>query len=356
MKKYDYYIPDKYLSKYDFLQYCKNVILDILKYADENKLSTTDIKFINESDYETFKQFTEDDNKEMAYDWLSQNGYKDRLIDYHKKHLFFSLIRDFYNFYSVSIDNIIKLNIPVAWSLLRRPLQETLAYIEWLAVNGTELIDLILNSSEAKEYDITNRKKYSEKIKDNISKLLGESHFQSNKINIYDFRYSKDDEISLNGILNGANHMVVNRSKSFKTSPSGFNFVYLDGEEFNKGLDFYYIALPYIMFYTINIIMRLFAEIADLNAYTIIMNGYNLLLKNYKSLNSMTFEEAMKNIDINAPIICTRCGKKMTKDKYFKKFSYDKVRCPRCLHSINTFSYIFEFEKVEVINSEDKTE
>lgn len=32
MKKYDYYIPDKYLNKYDFLQYCKNVILDLYEF------------------------------------------------------------------------------------------------------------------------------------------------------------------------------------------------------------------------------------------------------------------------------------------------------------------------------------
>ena len=111
------------------------------------------------------------------------------------------------------------------------------------------------------------------------------------------------------------------------------------------------------MFYAINIITKVFAEIAELNTYTIIMNSYNTLLKNFKALGSMSLKDALDFIDVDVPIICPRCGKKMTKEKYFQQFSYNKVRCPRCLHTINTFSYMFDFEKIEVVNTnDDKTD
>ena len=356
MNKHNFFVPDEHLPRYDFLTYCQNVIIDILKYADNHKLSNVKIDF-NETDFEVFKKISEQEDKEYTCDWLLQSEYKDVFLEYHKKHLFFSLLRDFYNYYSASLENITKLNISVAWSLLRRPLQETLAYIEWLTVNGDELVNLMLQSKEAKEYDISNRKKFGQKIEDNITELLGESFVASSAINIYDFRYSMTSETSLNGILNGANHLVVNRSNSFKTSPSGLNFVFLDGQEFENGLGLYNTSLPYVMFYAINIITKVFAEIAELNTYTIIMNSYNTLLKNFKALGSMSLKDALDFIDVDVPIICPRCGKKMTKEKYFQQFSYNKVRCPRCLHTINTFSYMFDFEKIEVVNTnDDKTD
>lgn len=353
MNKKTCFVPKEHLSRYDFLTYCQNTIIDILKYADKSKLSNVKIDF-KETDFEEFKRISEQENKEFLCDWILQSEYKDIFLEYQKKHLFFSLLRDFYNYYSASLENIAKQNISVAWSLLRRPLQETLAYIEWLAVDGDELVNLMLESSEAKEYDISNRNRFGKKVERNITKLLGESFIDSSVINIYDFRYSKTSETSLNGILNGANHLVVDRSNSFKTSPSGLNFVFLDGQEFENGLWLYYTALPYVMFYSLNVITKIFAEIAKLNDYTKIMNSYNFILKNFKAMGSMSLKEALDFIDIDVPIICPRCGKKMKKEKYFQQFSYDKVRCPRCLYTVNTFSYIFDFEKIEVVSEDNK--
>ena len=353
MKKQNIFIPDEHLARYDFLIYCENVIVDILKYADEHKLSDVKINF-NEKDFEKFKEYSEKDDKDAICDWLLHTEYKNVFLEYHKKHLFFSLIRDFYNYYSASLENIIKPNISVAWSLLRKPLQETLAYIEWLAVDGDELLTMMLNSSEAKEYDIT-KTKYNKKKQDNITKLSGESYAESSVLNIYEFRYSKESETSLNGILNGANHLVVDRSESFKTSPSGLNFVFLDGKEFENGLGFYYTALPFVMFYAMNVITKMFAEIADLNTYTKIINMYNIILKNFKAMGSISLQEALRFIDTDVPIICSRCGRKMYTEKHFQQLSYNRVRCPRCLHTVNTFSYIFDYEKINFINSQDET-
>ena len=228
-------------------------------------------------------------------------------------------------------------------------MQETLAYIEWLAVDANDLIVLMLSSKEAKEYDTSYLKNTI--IKENIAKLTGETAILPNEMNIYEFRYSRKYEYSINGILNGANHLVVNRSSSFKTSPSGLNFVFMDGNEFKNGIELYYTALPYLLLYAGNIIMNIFADIAGLNDYTKIMNSYNLMLKSLKATNSLTLREALDLIGIDVPIICTRCGKKMEREKQIQKFAYNKVRCPRCFHSINTFSYMFDFEKIECIDT-----
>ena len=349
MKKGMPFIPNEHIASYDFLIYFKNVLIDILHYADLEKLSNVKINFKNEEDFLAFQTVSETEGKEKLTEWLLASDYSNEILEYHKKHLFFSLLRDFYNYYSASLENIIKPNVSVAWALLRKPLQETLAYIEWLAVDANELVRLMLESHEAKEYDISRLKKTT--IKENIAKLTGKTGVLPNEMNIYEFRYSQEYEHSINGILNGANHMVVNRSASFKTSPSGLNFVFMDGNEFKSGIGLYYTALPYLLFYTSNIIMDLFADIAGMNDYTKIMNKYNLMLKSFKATESISLRDALDLIGVDVPIICTRCGKKMEKEKHIQQFAYNKVRCPRCFHSINTFSYIFDFEEIECIDT-----
>ena len=349
MKKKMPFIPTEHLAAYDFLRYFENVLVEILHYADDNKLSNVKISFKNEEDFSIFRKIADTGDKEQLTNWLVMSDYRDAILEYHKRHLFFSLLRDFYNYYSASLENIIKPNVSVAWALLRRPLQETLAYIEWLAVDANDLIVLMLSSKEAKEYDTSHLKNTI--IKENIAKLTGETAILPNEMNIYEFRYSRKYEYSINGILNGANHLVVNRSSSFKTSPSGLNFVFMDGNEFKNGIELYYTALPYLLLYAGNIIMNIFADIAGLNDYTKIMNSYNLMLKSLKATNSLTLREALDLIGIDVPIICTRCGKKMEREKQIQKFAYNKVRCPRCFHSINTFSYMFDFETIECIDT-----
>ncbi len=349
MKKRAPFIPKEHAAAYDFLVYFENVLVAILHYADSEKLSNVKINFKSEADFHAFQAIADTGEKEKLTEWLLDSDYREELLEYHKKHLFFSLLRDFYNYYFASLENIIKPNVSVAWALLRKPLQETLAYIEWLAVDANELLMLMLESDEAKEYAIS-RHKYTT-IKENIAKLTGKTTILPNEMNIYEFRYSKEYEYSINGILNGANHMVVNRSKSFKTSPSGLNFVFMDGDEFKSGIGLYYTALPYLLFYTSNIIMDFFADIAGMNDYTKIMNKYNLMLKSFKATESISLRDALDLIGVDIPIICTRCGKKLEKEKHIQQFAYNKVRCPRCFHSINTFSYIFDFEGIECVDT-----
>ena len=97
--------------------------------------------------------------------------------------------------------------------------------------------------------------------------------------------------------------------------------------------------------------MDLFADIAGMNDYTKIMNKYNLMLKSFKATESISLRDALDLIGVDIPIICTRCGKKMEKEKHIQQFAYNKVRCPRCFHSINTFSYIFDFKEIECIDT-----
>ena len=343
MKKNRLKIDQEHLKRHDFLNYCKWVFMSIIKYVDRKHLTNQKIHFVSNADAEKYHAilYAEPQNAER---WLLNNGYSSDIYNFYYKKLFFSLMVDFSNYYNASIENAFEANIGVAWSLLRKPFQENLAYLEWLYNDTFDLVKIMLNSENSQEYDITH-KANKWRIKENINKI--ENPEISKIIDMYKFRYSYDDEFSLNGILNGANHIVTNRSKSFITNPGSLNFVFLDDDVIKNNIGLYYTSVPYVMFYCMSIIMTMFEKIAGLSDYTCLMNLVNLRLKLLKAAGEISFEQAKELTHLSdLKIYCPYCGQEHVSDEEWMDFSYQKVTCNRCNKSVNTFKYIFEYEKI----------
>lgn len=328
-------------ARYDYLNYCKHVLLDIVKYADEHSLTTTSIPFKNDTDRKNFAELCESDD-EKGMKWLLENGYEESVYDCTYKHVFFSLIVDFSNFYNVSIEQAFAGNIAVAWSLLRRPLQETLAYIDWLYLDKHELIKRMIHSDTVDVYDLNTKKDLRKNIVEEVYKGT-----KSDDFDVYSFRYDKKYESSLDGILNGATHLITTYNKHFKTPPSSLNFVFNEKEDWEKCVNMYFTGVPFVMNYTMHTIMKLFGEIANLKDYTLAMNEYNLRLKNLKALQTMSLEEGINVAEVELPIYCPKCGNKMESLDDFQAFAYTGIKCNQCQNEIDTFGYMFDFEELD---------
>ena len=330
-------------ARYDYLNYCRYVLIDMVNYADKNKSTITTIPFKNDKDKDTFAGICESKDID-GMKWLMDNGYEEAVYDCTYKHIFFSMLVDFSNFYIASIEQAFIGNMTVAWSLLRRPLQETLAYIEWLLVDNYELPKRMLNEKSVEAYDLKARKnhKLRKSIIDEVYKGIKTDDF-----NVYDFRYSKKDKSSLDGILNGATHLITTYNEHFKTAPSSFNFVFDDEAYREKSVNMYFTSVPFVMHYAMHTIMKLFGEIADLKPYTLIMNEYNHRLKSLKAMQTMSLEEGVAVAEIELPIYCTKCGNKMESLDDWQAYAYKSIQCKQCKNEIDTFGYIFDFEEIE---------
>ena len=344
MKKSKIKINEEHFPRHIFLTYCRNCLFNMLEYADKEQLSSAKIDLKSEDEKLQFESFCK--NTESMLSWLDSKGHKDTLYNLYYKHLFFSLIVDFSNYFGASIEHAIKGNINVAWSLLRKPLQETLAYIEWLYVDKDELISLMLNEPDVKKYEIIRKK---EKIKQNIKKIPFYSDEQP--IDMFEFRYSYDTDVTINGILQATNHLITTRP-NLKTSPSGLNFVFPDNEINERNIGFYYTTIPYIMLYAMNIMLSIFNDFAKVNNYTRVINQLNLNLKNFRAM-PMAFEKTKEILLLDKfAIYCPHCGKKYSSDKKWITFAEYRFRCSRCFNTINTHKYIFDYEKVEFIEKD----
>ena len=81
------------------------------------------------------------------------------------------------------------------------------------------------------------------------------------------------------------------------------------------------------------------------------INKLNRTLRSFEMLETISFDDAKSFYSSgNVPIVCPRCGLKMKMtDKKMLKFISNKCTCSRCLKTIKTGRYIFDWEKVDFV-------
>lgn len=325
----EYIIDEKFLPDYYFLQYCNNCLKDILIYADKHGLPKA-IFESKEEIYEYKKAVKMDKTKK--YKWFFENGYEDKLYEYAYINLFFSLVSEFTDYYDTSLHNAYIKNINVAWTLLRKPLQEILAYLEWLYIEPEELLKLMIDEGDVKKYEINKNKN---KIKEFIKKIKPSDY---GEIDVYEFRYSYNQEFTINGILQATNHLITTRPV-LKTNESSLNFVFKNEDDINNNTGFYFTSIPYIMHYSMEIIFNIFNSIIDNNKQLNYTNILNLKLKYLCCITN--FEKAKELLKLEELFICCpKCGKKYNSYKTWIKFADKNFRCNKCFKKLNTFGYI----------------
>ena len=340
--------PEHYI-KHNYLTYCNDVLVSMLLYVDKNHLSSATLHFSSDEKAKEFEMIskTHDDEDENWQDWLIDNGCKGDMYEAYYKHTLFSLVGDFCNYMLESINCAAKMKIAVSYALLRKPLKDTLGYIEWLYVNKNEVLDLLVNG---KPEDLEIKKEKAKVNVEAIKEKFGTDGY-------FDFRYEKSSDTSLERIWNQASHLITTH-KYAKTESGNLNFIFSNEENLRQFSDYYYLVVPHIMSYAINLIMSMFEDFAPINEYT---KAMNILIRHFRMMEMsgiFSFEEAVKPINgVDLPMLCPRCGrhKQITNKDIFKILS-GLYKCPRCFKKINTGRYIFDWESVEIINSEKDNE
>lgn len=80
-------IDPKHYNRHNYLTFCNDVLVSILKYADENRLSTIKISFSCRDDAEQFQKISGESGDWQT--WLLKNNYKDDLYEGFFRHTFF---------------------------------------------------------------------------------------------------------------------------------------------------------------------------------------------------------------------------------------------------------------------------
>lgn len=342
-------INTKYYSQHNYLIYCNDVLVRWIKWFDEKNLSSVSIQFKDESEAQSFQNTAEADIME----WLKNNGYEQEMYELSRRHILCSLVTDFCHYMLESFTCASKMKPAVAYALLRKPLRDNLAYIEWLRVNPKELIDKLMYA-EPEEYDLSRAKDVKKSRIEQISREYG---IDRNK-GMFEFRYEKNSDISLEKIWNKANHIVT--TQSYTRSENGeLNFVFVNMEQWDEMTGYYYTVVPLIMSYAVELIVGMFEELAEVNQFTQTINKIMMLLHQAYGVGETYYQDAKKTLEIDkCSMVCPYCGKKIELYDAVDKLLFDKYRCSKwnCRKKISASNYIFDFENLNqyMSNEENK--
>ena len=327
-------IEPQYGPSHNFLVYRNDVLVSFLKYVDCEKLSSVKINFKNKEDEHSFADLKEGSD---IFDWMEEHGYSDEMYELEYRHTFFSLVADFCHYMLESFECAAKKKVAVAYALLRKPLRDNLYYIEWLAAEREDLLDK-LAKGKAKDLVInkSNAKKYIEKVE----KIYGIAHQDG----FFNFRYDKNDRMSLEKIWNKANHVITTHYYT-KSAQGELNFVVLDEERIDEFTRYYYCVVPLVMSYAVDLIVAMFERIINVNPMTNVINRVLKLARQACTADGKFFQDALNILEVDEiPFFCPHCGNEihMNLDILFELMN-NMFKCEECGFKIESSNYVFDY-------------
>lgn len=331
-------IKECHYRQHNYLIYCNDVLVRWLHWIDEHKLCSVKIKFSNHKEMDDFQSVENDD----ILEWLQNNGYEEEMYEVNRRHILCSLVADFCHYMFESFICASKMKPAVAYALLRKPLRDNLAYIEWLRVNPKEMIDKLMHE-EPEKYDLNKEQK-----KQHIEQICSQYGIDR-EAGMFVFRYEKNEDISLEKIWNKANHIVT--TQSYTRSEQGeLNFVFVDAERWENLTEYYYTVVPQIMAYAVELIVSMFEEMAGINDFTQVINKILLILHQAYGMGEEYYQKGKGFLEVDEyPLICPYCGQRIIlNDKNMDSLLNNSLKCKKCRYKIEASNYVFDYENERI--------
>lgn len=346
-------LPKKHWLKHDYLLYAYDVIADMVRQADRRNLSKFTLEFKNEEIAESFE------DAEDMFVWMDENGYHDTSIQMFESHVFFSLLSDFCYYIFESLSCAERGKVTVAYSLLRKPIRDNLLYLEWLLSNSEEFYQTFMQGT-VEQCDVANFKVFTKPRIQRIIQDAGQKSYMGKHLNhnniIYTLRFNNKEEIGLQRIWNQSMHLVTT-SPNYSTNQGNLNFIFADKEIWKDYWDYYYIVLPQLLAYALEICEALFIKTTSVNEFELTLNRSIRFAKYGQALPQledvkvfmMQLHEILSVFSesrISPCLACEHCGQHIIlNDKIVSDMIKQwTITCPTCKEEHNICKYYTEIE------------
>lgn len=312
------HLPKKFVKKHQLLLYYNDLIVDILKKADELNLTYEEI-------HSDEKISIKDD--EDIIDWLMNNNYEKKAYRITGSHVFFSLLRDFIFYIHESFSCSERGKVSVAFAVSRKPIKDTLFHLCWLLVRPKQYLDKLL-FEKPESYDITNGKLeqnepgYKKKIYEEAINKISDKNMKFDATLLHDLIYNKGSDISLTSAWDLSLHLVTG-NPNYKTISGNLNFVFADTDIWDNFWNTYYAKIPYIMSFMIEVSITIFETILIPNEASIFFNKQIRRLKLIQASDDTKaesdFYKYFFEILDDFHFECSNCSKEIFKNTQLKK-------------------------------------
>ncbi len=275
-----YFLPKEYKELHDLCFYLHDILVQVVVEGEKKKLFDTVVRFEKSSDVEKVK-----DNSDIL-EWLITNGYEDEFKSIVIKQVLIATISDYCHYIYEALKCSEKSKLTITYTLLRKPLKDNLLLFEWIMTNRNEFIENFQKDSIYYAIDKIASTKKKMFIEYSVNQINYYGTFNTDFI--YNVRYSKKTDYSLERVWNRASH-IVTTIEDYKTESLNLNFVFSGEDSKESQWNYLYSVLPYLLFYTVEVIqMILDREIGE--------NKFDILYETFKE-RANKYEKTVSKIE-----------------------------------------------------------
>ena len=275
-----YFLPQKYKELHNLCFYLHDIIVEVVKEGEKKKLFHTLYNIKKISDVQAIK-----DNDDIL-EWLYKNGYKEESKSIIIKQVLIAIISDYCHYIYEALQCSEKSKLAITYTLLRKPLKDNLLFFEWILASRNEFLEKFQKDSNYYAIDKIDLTKKKMLIKHSVNKIKYGETFDADFI--YNIRYSKKTDYSLERLWNIANH-IVTTSKYYKTESLNLNFVFSGADSKESQWNYLYSVLPYLLFYTIEVIQVVLDQEIGKNKFEVLIETSEKRANKFKKIVSRNF-------------------------------------------------------------------
>lgn len=323
------YLPHEYHFSHNISVRLYDDLVFALKDVGVQKKANITIRFKK-------GEHTEGFNNEDVISWLITNGYKKEADEVVSREILFAIISDICHFIFQALDSAKRMKMTVAFSLIRKPFLENLLILEQLITDENSFLSKFGNKPE--DFDPGKLKdEEKEMLIENCTSVIGNNFILSKEM-IYQLRFDKKNPNSIYAMCNLATHLVTTRHSAYKTDSNNLNFVFSRYDEWDEQLSYFYYFVPYLLFYTAEIVDLLLYKKKLISIATYNKRKFIRLLRQMMHFDQSD-EKSLKGKSIvnkftkSLKIKCKSCGKinQLYKSDFFSLSHNNYILCKHCL-------------------------
>lgn len=232
------------------------MLVELLRAGEEQDIFMLNIPFQDESD----RQMCEE--ADDILEWLEGSGRTVERNELLKRHVFPALLSDLLHFFYEALESSRKAKLNVAYTLIRKPIQENLFLLEVIATDLDNFSRyLIENPLRLRAGKAGGLEAHTARIAMVLQTIGEEDRFDAGYL--AQIRYQKMED-GFDGICNHAMHLFTEH-KAIKTENLNINFIFSGEDERQTQWYYLYSRLPYILFYTRRLVEFVYATFARTN-------------------------------------------------------------------------------------------
>lgn len=275
-----YFLPQKYKELHDLCFYLHGILVQVVKEGEKKKLFHTLYNIKKISDIQAIK-----DNDDIL-EWLSNNGYEDEYKSIVIKQVLVATISDYCHYVYEALKCSEKSKLAITYTLLRKPLKDNLLFFEWITTNRNDFLEKFQNNSNFYAIDKINSTKKKTFIECSVNQVNYSETFDADFI--YNIRYSKKTDYSLERLWNVANHLVTT-IEYYKTESLNLNFIFSRADSQESQWNYLYSVLPYLPFYTVEVIQAVLDQEIGKNKFEVLIETSEKRANKFKKIVSRNF-------------------------------------------------------------------